>query len=497
MIGNLLLGLDAALQPQQLLFMALGTFGGMWVGVIPGLGPITAMALLIPFTFTMEPLPALLMLASISAAANCSGSFTSILLNVPGETTSAATCFDGYPMARQGRARVAIGLSIGASFFGAIAGMVSVIVLTKPLLAVALAFGPAEYFALALLGLSVVAVLAEGARVKGIVMAALGLACSFVGVDSVIGEARFTFGILDLQSGIGLVPATVGLFAVSEIMEWIVSREAVSRMAKLEGSVWKGVVDTFRYPVALVRSTLIGIVTGLVPGVGAVAASFLSYAVEKRSSATPERFGNGAPEGVIAPEAANNSAVCAGLIPALTLGIPGGATSALLLVALTVHGLRPGAMLFTSQPVLIWGFFVGLMVGAVLFSVMGMLMTDIFARVTLLRAEILAPVFLVISFAGVYAQDQRVFDIFLCIGFGILGYLARRFGYPVVPLVVGLVLGTLAETSFHQGLTIAGGSVWAMLTHPIVALLLAMAVLLLAWPLLGGLLRGLRAPRRA
>jgi len=489
MIDNLLLGLRVALEWEHLLFMLLGTIGGMWVGVIPGLGPITAMALLIPFTFAMEPLAALLMLASISAAANCSGSFTSILLNVPGETTAAATCFDGYPMARQGRARVAIGLSIGASLFGALAGMLAVIALTEPLLVLAKAFSPAEYFALAMLGLAVVAMLSREAPVKGVMMAGLGLCLSFVGVDSVMGEARFAFGVLELQSGIGLVPVTVGLFAISEIIGWIVTREAVSRMGALTGSVWQGLVDTFRHPIALVRSTVVGIGIGITPGVGAVAASFLSYAIEKRTSRTPERFGEGAPEGVIAPEAANNSAVCASLVPALTLGIPGGATSALLLVALTVHGLRPGTMLFTTQPDLIWGFFVGLMIGALMFAAMGLLMTNVFARVTLVRAEILAPIFLVISFAGVYAQDQRLFDVFLALFFGILGYLARRFGYPVVPLVIGLVLGTLAETSFHQGLTIAGGDVIAMLTRPGTAGLLAGAVLLLGWTFLGELRR--------
>lgn len=489
MLDNILLGLRVALEWEHLLFMLLGTIGGMWVGVIPGLGPITAMALLIPFTFTMEPLAALLMLASISAAANCSGSFTSILLNVPGETTAAATCFDGYPMARQGRARVAIGISIGASLFGAVAGMIAVIALTAPLLALAKAFSPAEYFALAMLGLAVVAVLARDAPVKGVMMACLGLCLSFVGVDSVMGEARFTFGVLDLMAGISLVPVTVGLFAISEIIGWIVTREAVSRMGALTGSVWRGLADTFRHPVALVRSTAIGIGVGITPGVGAVAASFLAYAVEKRSSRTPERFGEGAPEGVIAPEAANNSAVCASLVPALTLGIPGGATSALLLVALTVQGLRPGTMLFTSQPELIWGFFVGLIIGALMFAAVGLLMTNLFARVTLVRAEILAPVFLVISFAGVYAQDQKLFDVFLALGFGIFGYLARRHGYPVVPLVIGLVLGTMAETSFHQGLTIAGGDVVAMLMRPGTAGLLGAAVLLLGWTLLSDLRR--------
>ena len=489
MLDNLALGLAVALQWEYLLFMALGTLGGMWVGVIPGLGPITAITLLIPFTFTMEPLAALLMLASISAAANCSGSFTSILLNVPGETTSAATCFDGYPMSRNGEAKVAIGIAVASSFISAIVGMMAVIALTAPLLAVARAFSPAEYFALAVLGLAVVAALSYEAPLKGVMMAALGLCLSFVGVDSVIGEARFAFGVLELQSGIGLVPVTVGLFAISGIIGWIVTRESVSRVGTLTGSVWRGIGEALKRPFALLRSTAVGIGIGITPGVGAVAASFLSYAIAKRTSRTPERFGQGEPEGVLAPEAANNSAMCASLVPALTLGIPGGATSALLLVALTVHGLRPGTMLFTSQPEMIWGFFVGLMVGAVLFAIAGLAMTNLFAKVTLVRAEILAPVFLVISFAGVYAQDQRLFDVFVALFFGVFGFLARRYGYPVVPLVIGLVLGTLAETSFHQGLTIAGGDVGAMLTRPLTAALLGAAFLFIAWPVVGGLLR--------
>ena len=343
MLEGLALGLTEVLAWNQLLVILLATIVGLLVGIIPGLGPVTAMALLIPFTFSMDPLSALLALASISVAANCSGSFTSILLNVPGETSSAATAYDGYPMARQGRATVAIGLSIGSSFFAAVVGVLAVMAIAEPLIDTALAFGPPEYFALAAIGISFVAALSQTAVSKGLLMASIGLLLSAVGVDAVIGEPRFTFGLLELQDGIGLVPAMTGLFAITEIVTWIQQRGTIARLGRIEGSVWQGLFATLRYPVALLRSTLVGLLVGLVPGIGATAASFLSYEVEKRFSSRPERFGQGAPEGVIAPEAANNSAIAAGLAPALMLGIPGGATSALLLVALTVHGLRPAS----------------------------------------------------------------------------------------------------------------------------------------------------------
>lgn len=478
MLDNLLLGLHAVLDWYRLGMMFVGTMAGMLVGIIPGLGPMTAMALLIPLTFTMDPLAALLMLASIAAAANCSGSFTSILLNVPGETTSAATCFDGHPMARQGKAAIAIGLSVGASFVAAVIGVLIVIVLAAPLVSLALSFGPPEYFALAVLGISLVSALSEGAVVKGLMMGCLGLTLSFVGVDAVIGEPRYTFGVLALQDGVSLVAVMIGLFAITEIMVWINEGGTVSKVATLQGSIWEGVVQTFRYPITLLRSTFIGAAFGAIPGVGAVAATFLSYGLERRAAKDPSRFGNGAPEGVIAPEAANNSSIVTSLIPALTLGVPGGAVSALLLVALMVHGIRPGALLFSHQPELVYGFLVGLLFGAVQFLVVSILLADFFARITLVRAEILAPVFLVLSLAGVYAQDQHIFDVYVAIAFGILGYVARAYGYPLVPLVLGLVLGKMGETSFQQALTISAGDPLILISRPISGTIIVASVML-------------------
>jgi putative tricarboxylic transport membrane protein len=497
MLDHLAIGLVAALGWNQLIAMFLATCAGLFVGVVPGLGPITAMALLIPFTFTMNPLSALLALASISIAANCSGSFTSILLNVPGETSAAATCYDGHPMARQGRATIAIGLSIGASFFAAVVAVLGVIAIAEPLINMALAFGPPEYFALAAIGIAFVASLSQKSASKGLVMAALGLWLSCIGIDAVVGELRFTFGLLELQ--IGLVPVMTGIFAITEIMQWIQERGTIARGGRMEGSVWQGIFDTFRYPVALVRSTLVGVIVGIIPGVGATAASFLAYEVERRASSTPERFGRGAPEGVIAPEAANNSAISAGLAPMLMLGIPGGATAALLLVALTVHGIRPGTLLFSTQPGLVYGFLIGLLVGAVMFLIVSVVCARLLAMVTLVRAELLAPIFLVISFAGVFAQDQKFSDVFITILFGLIGCLAQMFGYPTVPLVLGLVLGRLLETSFYQSLAISGGDWTVFFTRPLSASMLGLAAAVLVLPLIGRLRQSvqLRSPQRS
>jgi putative tricarboxylic transport membrane protein len=480
-IDNIALGLSAALAWDRMFIMFGGTVLGLLLGAMPGLGPLAAMALLIPFTFTMDPLAAVLGLASISVAANCSGSFSSILLNVPGETASTATCFDGHPMARQGLATVAIGLSIGASFVAAVIGMIAVILVIQPLTNVALAFGPPENFALALIAIAFVSSLSRRSIAKGLVMAAFGLWLSTVGIDSVNGEQRFTLGLLDLQDGIDLVPVLTGVFAVTEITSWIQERGTIARLGRLEGSVWRGVFDTFRYPVALLRSTLVGIGVGVIPGVGSVIASFLAYEVEKLSSASPERFGKGAPEGVIAPEAANNSSISASLAPALALGIPGGATSALLLVALMVHGIRPGSMLFTSHAQLLYGFLVGMIIGAAMFLLVSVLFARPLALVTLVRAELLAPIFLILCFAGVYAQDQQFSDIVLAILFGLVGCAAKALDFPPVPLVLGLVVGRLLETSVVQSLAISGGDWTIFFTRPVSGSLLGVAALIIAY----------------
>src|SRR5499427_5328406 len=452
MIDHLILGLTAALQLKQFMFMVLGTVIGLWVGVLPGLGGPVAMAILIPFTFSMDPLSALLMLASISVGAAFGGSVTSILLNIPGDASSAATAYDGYPMAQQGKAKAA------------------------------LAFSPAEYFALAILGLTVVSVAALGSTIKGLAMGALGIAISLIGIDSILGSERYTFGFVYLLDGISFVPVMVGLFAITELTSMILEGGTIAKAGRLEGSLWDGFLDTFRYPFTLVQSTAVGAFLGMIPGIGATAANFLAYSVAQRSSRHPEQFGNGAPEGVIAPEASNNSCIPTSLIPALTLGIPGGATSAILLVAVTLQGLRPGPMLFTSNPELIWGFFMGLLVGAVMATVLYLVMIPWFALITIVRVELLAPMLLIITLFGAYANERNMIDVFVAIFFGLFGYFLRRHGYPLISLVIGLILGRLAEGSFHQALMISDHDYSVFILRPLSAAIFALCLLLVLWP---------------
>ena len=483
MLDNLWLGLITVLAWKHLFFMVAGAFFGLWIGVIPGLGPVMAMAILIPVTFAMDPLSGLLMLASIHAAGTYGGSVSAIMINVPGAPGSAATTFDGYALARQGKVLVALGLSVCASLIGGIVGVLALIAAAQPLAEVALTFGPPEYFALALLGLSVVAAATGGSVLKGLLMGCLGIAVSFIGTDSVLGFPRFTFGFIELEAKIDFVPVVIGLFAVSELMMLMVRGGTISESGKLEGSLWEGIKLVFSYPLTLLRGVLTGTFVGIIPGIGAVSASLLAYAVERRRARDPSRFGRGAAEGVIGPEAANNACVTAAIIPTVTLGVPGSAGAAILLVALTIHGLRPGPALFTGSPELIYGFFVGLIISQFLFALMGVLFTRWFAVVTVVPSQVLAPTLLVVSLVGAYAYQQQPADVVVAVLFGLVGFAAQRLRYPVIGLVMGLVLGEMAETAFHQSLQISNGAYQIFLSRPLSASIVALSLVLVLWPL--------------
>ena len=490
MFHYLLHGFVVAGHWHNLLIIAASTIVGLWIGAIPGLGPIMAMAILFPFTFLMSPLAGLLMLASIHVAGTYGGSISAIMINVPGEPASAATTFDGYAMTRQGKVRVALGLSVTASFIGAIVGSMALILASKPLVNFALKFGPSEYFSLAMLGLCVVAVASHGATLKGLMMGCLGLAISFVGTDEVLGYPRFTFGIIELEAKIGIVPVLIGLFAISELMELMLRGGTIAEGGTLSGGLLDGIKQTFRYPMALLRGLGVGVFCGLVPGVGAVTANLLAYIVERRVAREPERFGKGAPEGVIAPEASNNACIHAALIPTLTLGIPHSAGSALVLVAVTIHGLRPGPMLFSGSGELVYGFYAGLLIGAVMFAVFGLLFTRWFSVLTVLPTQLLAPILLVVGLVGAYAYNHDFLDVIYAVVFGIFGFAARRYRYPIIGLVMGIVLGPLAETSFHQALEISSGSYLIFIERPLSASVFALCLLLIAGPLLWQWVRG-------
>jgi putative tricarboxylic transport membrane protein len=489
MFYYLLNGFVTAGHWYNLLVIGLSTIVGLWIGVIPGLGPIMAMAILFPFTFLMDPLAGLLMLASIHVAGTYGGSISAIMINVPGEPASAATTFDGYAMTRQGKVRVPLGLSVTASFIGAIVGSMALILAAQPLVSIALKFGPAEYFSLAMLGLCVVSVASRGATIKGILMGGLGLAISFVGTDEVLGFPRFTFGIIELEGKIGIVPVLIGLFAISELMELMLRGGTIAEGGSLSGSLFDGIKETFRYPMALLRGLGIGIFCGLVPGVGAVTANLLAYIVEHRVARDPDRFGRGAPEGVIAPEASNNACIHAALIPTLALGIPHSAGSALVLVAVTIHGLRPGPMLFSGSGELVYGFFAGLLIGAAMFAIFGLLFTRWFSILTVISTRLLVPMLLVVGLVGAYAYNHSFLDIIYAVVFGLVGFTARQYRFPVIGLVMGLVLGPLAESSFHQALEISSGSYLIFVERPLSASTFALCALLLAGPTLWGKMR--------
>ncbi|MCC7425509.1 MAG: tripartite tricarboxylate transporter permease [Alphaproteobacteria bacterium] len=482
MLDNLLLGLATAVTVENIAVMLFGTVVGLWIGVLPGLGATSAMAILIPFTFSMSPLAALLMLASISVAGAFGGSITSILLNIPGDASSAATAYDGYPLAQQGRARVAMGLSVGASLVGGLVGVVLLTTLSQPIAEVALAFGPADHFALGILGLTIVAVASSGDTLKGLIMGCVGIVVSFVGQDAVLGHTRYAFGSIYLEAGIDFVTVTIGLFAITEIIFMMTSGGTIARGGKLEGSLWEGLVDTLRYPRALWGSIGVGAIIGIIPGVGATAANFLSYSIAHRTSRRPELFGKGSPEGVIAPEASNNSCIPTSFIPALTLGIPGGATAAILLVAVTIHGIRPGPLLFQANADLVYGFFAGLMIATIMAAVLCVVMIPWFALVTVVRVEIMAPILIAVSLAGAYGVQRSVADVFVAIGFGVFGYVARRNGYPLISLIIGLILGQLVEKSFHQALVLSDGDYLTFFVRPISGVVLTACILMVVLP---------------
>ena len=460
--------------------IVLGCIIGLWSGALPGLSGVSATAMMLPLTYNMDPLTALVLLTSVHTSAEFGGSISAILMNVPGDASAAAAAFDGYPMAKQGKAGIALGVSSMSSLVGAFCGTVVVVTAAGPILSVVISFGPSEYFALALLGLVIVSVVSSGSAIKGLVMSLFGIAISFVGIDSVIGVPRYTFGSVYLQAGIGFIPVVTGLFAISELIFMIVRGGAVSESGRLDGSLWQGVREAWRHPVALAKSFLIGTVLGSMPGIGATATNFLAYSIVQKTSRRPHSFGQGNPEGVIAPEVANNACIHAALIPALTMGIPGGASSALLLVVLTIHGLRPGAMLFTSGSTLVNGLFAGLFLSGITSFLLMTQFIRIFARVTIVRAEILAPMLLVLSIIASYASQESLADLFTTVVFGLLGYVFRRHRFPLVNLVMGLILGRLLEVSFAQSLMMTGGSYGIFAERPATAAILAVCLTLLA-----------------
>jgi putative tricarboxylic transport membrane protein len=482
---NLLLGFQVALSLQNLLFCFIGVLIGTLLGVLPGIGPITGVAILVPITFGMNATTAIITMAGVYYGAMYGGSTTSILINVPGESASVITTLDGYQMARKGRAGPALGMAALSSF---IAGTFSVVLLTfiaPPLVKFALAFGPPEYFALTFMGLTLVTSLAGDSMIKGVMSGVFGLLLACVGIDAVTGTARFTYGEIYLLDGFGFIGVAVGLFAVAEVLvnleepaQEVYTRSKLSIRSLLPNlQDWR---DSFG---PIWRGSIIGFFIGVLPGGGATIASFISYAVEKRISKHPEKFGTGIIEGVAAPEGANNAAAGGHFVPLLALGIPGTATMAIMMGVFLIHGLRPGPLLFETNPDFVWGLIASMYIGNVMLVILNMPLIGIWVSLLRVPYKILMPLIVTISAVGIYATENNTFDMWIMLAFGILGYFMRKFDFPAAPVVLALVLGPMVEKSLRQSLSISHGSLAIFFNRPISAVLLFISFISLCVPL--------------
>jgi putative tricarboxylic transport membrane protein len=483
-LPSVVYGFEVALQPMNLLYCFFGVLIGTLVGVLPGLGPSAAIALLLPVTFKTTPVEATIMLSGIYYGAMYGGSTTSILVNIPGEPSSVVTCLDGYQMALKGRAGPALGIAAFGSF---IAGTFAVIALTfvGPFLSnLALEFGPPEYFSMMIVGITVLTYLSSGSMVKSLMMAGVGMILSGVGMDTLSGKYRFTFHIQSLLDGVGIVPVAMGLFGISEVLlnlETEIRRDILNTRVK---NIFPTRRDWAESIGPIVRGSILGFFLGIIPGGGAVIASFASYAVEKKVSKHPEEFGNGAIQGVSGPEAANNSAAGGAFIPLLTLGIPANPVMAILLGALMIHGLQPGPLLMTRAPDLFWGTIVSMYIGNGMLLVLNLPLIPMWVKVLKVPYYLLYPLILLFCLIGAYSLDNSVAQVITMLIFGILGFMMKKFRYHGAPMILALVLGQNLETSLRQSLIMSRGDFSTFLSRPISLGFLITAVLLLMIPII-------------
>jgi len=476
LVANLWLGFSVAAHPYNIGFCLLGAL----VGVLPGIGTVATVAMLLPITFGLPPVGALIMLAGIYYGAQYGGSTTSILVNIPGEATSVATCLDGHQMARQGRAGAALSIAAIGSFFAGCVATVLVAALGVPLTSIALLFGPAEYFSLMVLGLIFAVVLAKGSVLKAIAMILTGLLLSMVGSDLETGAGRMTFDIAELSDGIGFTNVAMGLFGFAEIIR---NLEMSQESRDIVQSKIKGLMPTRQDLVdssgAIVRGTVLGSLLGILPGGGAVVASFAAYTFEKRISKHPERFGHGAIQGVAAPEAANNAAAQTSFIPLLTLGIPPNAVMALMVGAMTIHGIVPGPQVMTKQPELFWGMIASMWLGNLMLVIINLPLVGLW--VTLLRVpyRLLFPSIIVFCCIGIYSINNSPTDVIIAATFGLFGYWLSKHDFEPAPLVLAFVLGPLMEENLRRAMLIARGDATVFLTRPISAGLMLISAILL------------------
>ncbi len=481
--ANLVLGLETALSYQNLTYCLLGVVLGMIFGVMPGIGTLASISMLFPITFYLEPTTALIMLAGVWYGSSYGGSIASILLNIPGTPSSAVTALDGYPMSRQGRGGVALFMTTVASFVGGCFGIIVLIAFAPVIAPHALRFGSAEYFALMLFGLVAASTISAGSMVKGLAMVVLGLMLGTVGADMYTGIPRFSFGFLELSQAVSIVALAMGIFGVSEVITMIrrikpgdIDPKSVTMRAMIPTRE-----DWRRSWAPMLRGSAIGTFFGTLPGTGPSIASFMSYAMEKRSAAEPERFGKGAIEGIMGPESANNAADQTAFIPTLTLGIPGSATMALMLGALMVHGIAPGPTLLTQQAPLFWGLVMSFWIGNLMLLVLNIPMIGLWVRMLMIPYNLLYPAILMFICIGTYTVNNSVFDIWLVVLFGFLGYVMRIFEWPAAPLLLGFVLGPMMESHFRRALLLSRGDFATFFESTIAATAMGLTLAVVLW----------------
>ena len=470
--GYLMQGFATAMQPTNLIFAVLGCLLGTLVGILPGVGPAAGTAILIPITFVLDPTPAIIMLAAIFYGAMYGGTITSVLVNVPGEAASAITCLDGYEMAKKGHAGKALAVAAIGSFIGGNVATIGLVLLALPLTALALKFGPPEFFALMFVGLSLVTGLAGKSLVRALMSAIFGLMIAMVGIDPVMGAPRFAFGVTELLDGFGIVPVAMGAFGLGEIL-LNAEAEVKSIFNTSFKDLWLTWGDAKRSAMPIVRGTFIGFFLGLIPGVGAIVPTFIAYVAEKKFSKTPEKFGTGMIEGVASPETANNAYANAAMIPLFTLGIPGSPTIAILMGAFMMNGLIPGPFLFKEHGDFVWAVIASMYIGNLILVIMNLPLIPLWVAVLKIPYSILYSLIVGFMVIGAYSLENSLFDVGAMLGWGFVGYAFRKLDIPLAPMVLTLILGPLMERGLRQSLEISRGDFTVFFTRPISAVLLA------------------------
>lgn len=496
MLDNILLGFSTALTPENLLYCFVGVFLGTFIGVLPGLGSLAAVSMLLPLSFYLEPTTALIMLAGIYYGGEYGGSIASILLNLPGTPSAAVTCLDGNPMAKQGRAGKALFITAIASFIGGSIGVIALMGFGPAIARMGLSFGPADYFALMLLGLVAAVTVGGGSMVKGMIMVVFGLLLGTIGTDVTSGDFRYTFGFLELRDGVSLVAIAMGLFGIAEVVSSV--REANSRKIT-EKVTMRSMLPTKeemgKTYGPMMRGSTIGCFLGALPGAGTVIAAFLAYSTEIRIAKDKSIFGKGAIQGVAAPESANNAAAQTAFIPTLTIGIPGSATMSIMLGALMIHGITPGPLLVTDHPNIFWGLIASFWIGNLFLLVLNIPLIGLWVKVLQFPYKYIYPVVVALICIGVFSMRTSVFDVGLVVIFGAMGYLFQRVGYSAAPLILGFVLGPMIEENLRRAMLMARGDPYRMMSDPLTGTILAISALMVVWAVFGAI-RNLVAARR-